>query len=372
MTNEFADAIKPGPPPPTHQVDHPHFYQHAHEQQALEAKARNMTRQQLFDNGFITVEDLDDEELRAGICRDAHGRIPKPTKTMDMVPRDLYDAMVAEHAKRFDEKLRQQLDSALDTMARNMVDPTVEPKDQMYAATWFVDRVRGKSVERVAVQVTKAPYEELLSDVAHITKAQHEAMKRGAIDVESYELPEGTVPEGVSPVHEAGAEPTDAPGVSGGQGDQHGHRGQGLVDQSGGELRPGENVASQYVATHDSSGERERGAQDGSAWELPLAPTPFDPLPEAPSFDNLATSNPVAPKTLSEQIRGAQDRGIEVAQARANRKTIIENAKKRRRMMRATGTDVLVDALTGTPGFAQAQERLLSEDTNERRDGDAG
>lgn len=310
--NPFYDAIQPGPAPPTSQaVDHPHFFQHAHEQQRLAAKARNMTRQQLFDNGFLTAEDLDDEELRAGRCRDAHGRIPKVTKTMEMVPRDLYDEMVAEHAKRFDERLRQQLDTALDTMAEVMADDTQEAKDRMDAAKWFVERVRGKSVDRVAVTVSKAPWEELLGDVAHITKAQHMALKEGAIDAEVVADPEAVpqagsdgLPEGVPPIHEA---------------------------------------------------------SPVQEYQLPLAPTPFDPAPPVPSFDNLATSSPTAPQSLSEHLRQAQDAGTEVAAGRAQRKKLINDAKRRRIAKRAVGQDVVrrnIDA----ERFADAQARLADDE----------
>ena len=312
MTNEFFEAIQPGPPPPTRTVDHPHFYRHVHEQEKLKQQARNMTRQQLFDNGFITVEDLDDEELRAGRCRDAHGRIPKVNKTMEMVPRDLYDEMVAEHAKRFDEKLRQQLDTALNTFVEVMTDPTCEPKDRMEAARFFVERVRGKSVERVAVSVSKAPWEELLGDVAHVTRAQHEAMKAGAIDVEFTALPEAGVPEGVSEVHEA----------------------------SEAEVEVGRNFA-------NTAGRAEEWPSDPSI-------TPAEP---APSFDALATSNPVGEPTLSEAIRAAQAEQVRIAEARNQRRKLVQDAKKRRMAARASGTDVLRRNVP-QEAMAKMQERL--------------
>lgn len=311
MTNEFHDAIQPGPPPPTHTVDHPHFYQAAHDQQRLNQQARNMTRQQLFDNGFLTAEDLDDEELRAGRCRDPHGRLPKVTKTMEMVPRDLYDEMVAEHAKRFDERLRQQLDTALDTMADIMADDANEPKDRMEAAKWFVERVRGKSVERVAINVSKAPWEELLGDVAHITRAQHLALKEGAIDAE---VVEDEVLTDLSAVH-------------------------------------GTNAAS------EADQEGRLGPGESQAWEEPVIPTPFEPVPAAPSFDNLATSSPTAPQTLSEHLAQAANEQIRVAEARANRKKTIDEAKRRRKARRFVAADVLSKNIDAER-FAEAQERL--------------
>lgn len=305
--NIFHEAISEPPHVArTHDVtDHPPFFQAAIEQQKRQQQAARMTRQQMFDNGFLRVEDLDDEELRYGLCRDEHGRIPKRTNKTEMVPRDLYDEMVNEHAKRFDERLRQQLDVALNTMAEVMVDPSAEPKDKMEAAKWFVDRVRGKSVERVAVHVQKQPWEELLGDVAHVTRAQHEARKMGIIDAE---VVEDVVPEGVSEVHEASeveAEPDP-------------------VDWVG-----------------------EYGAMTG----------PHAPAEPTPSHDSLATSSPTAPPTLSDHLRAAQDEAVRVAEARATRRKLVEDAKKRRRAMRATGGDVLrtnIDA----EAFGATQDRF--------------
>lgn len=188
--NPFADAIKPSKDAPkTHTVhDHPPFFQHAIEQEKLKQQARNMTRQDMFNNGLLTVEDMDDEELRCGRMRDNNGKIPRVTKTLEMVPRDLYDEMVAEHNRRTQENYRQMMDVALNTIVEIMVDPTVEPKDRLDAAKHIKEQVMGKTPERVQVTTTKLPYEQLMGDVAQITRAQHLAMKQGALDVESFEV----------------------------------------------------------------------------------------------------------------------------------------------------------------------------------------
>ena len=289
LTQQRAHAAK------THTVtNHPHFFQAAIEQQKLADKARNMTRQEMFNNGFIRVEDLDDEELRYGMCRDSRGRIPKRTNKTEMLPRDLYEAMVAEHSKRFDENLRQQLDVALNTMSDIMVDPTAEPKDKMEAAKWFVDRVRGKAVDRVQVQVSKAPWEELLGDVAHVTRAQHEARKMGIIDAEVVEE---------APDSEAIAEQP-----------------QDVVEEPN--------------------------------FEIPVD-QPWAAAEPAPSHDNPVNSNTVAAAPLSERMREAQDEAARVAEARAARNKLVQEAKRKRRAMRASGGDVLRRKLAEDIGVAQ-------------------
>ncbi|UOW92882.1 hypothetical protein SEA_LEOPARD_4 [Mycobacterium phage Leopard] len=318
--NIFHEAIANKPElPKTHDVtNHPHFFQAAIEQERRKQQAARMTRQEMFMNGFIRVEDLDDEELRLGRCREANGRIPVSRTKTEMVPRDLYDEMVAEHARRFDENLRQQLDLALNTMAEVMTDPTAEHKDKMEAAKWFVDRVRGKAIDRVAVHVQKQPWEELLGDVAHVTRAQHEAMKRGEpiLDAEVVEAPEDTV----------AAKAADEPEA---------WEREPLVDP----------VAGQH-----------REAQ------------PFIPPEPAPSHVAPATSNPVEEAQLSEKLRAAQEEARRVAEARAARQKLIAQAKQKRRAMKATGGDVL-RKLVGedADAFTRVQDRMsdMAPDTQD-------
>jgi hypothetical protein len=109
MSNPFWEAVQPTERQQiTHEVvDHPPFFRDAVESNKLREQARGMSRQQLFDNGIIGVADLDDEELRAGRCRDNLGRIPKVTKTMENIPRDIYEAMVQEHQIRSQDKFRR-------------------------------------------------------------------------------------------------------------------------------------------------------------------------------------------------------------------------------------------------------------------------
>jgi hypothetical protein len=339
--NEFYDAIQPGPPPPTKQVEGPHFYRDVHAQEKLRQQARNMTRQQLFDNGFLTVEDLDDEELRYGRCRDSAGRIPKVTKTMEMVPRDLYDEMVAEHLNRTKEKYRQNLDAALQVMVDIMGDESCEPKDRMEAAKHIIERQLGKSVERVAVSVTKEPWQELLGDVAQITRAQHLALKEGAIDAEVVEAPVDSGPEQI-----------------GSEGSAH------LPQDDATLYAPSPDEAT----TPDGHYPREQGWGPDVGSGDPSISRAID----APSHTNLARSNPVGERTLSEAIRAAEAEQRRVAEARAQRTKLVDQAKKRRRAQRAVGADVLRRNVPAD-AFAKAQERLA--DTNapmEREDDGAG
>ena len=292
--NIFADAIKATrhQPNTTQVTDHPNFFQDVIDQEALKAKARKMTRQDMFNNGLLTVADMDDEELRCGRMRDGNGRIPKVTKTMEMVPRDLYDEMVAEHQRRTHEKFRQQLDAALDTMVEIMTDQTAEPRDRADAAKYLMERVIGKTPERVQVAVAKAPWEEIAMEVGRLTRAEHEQRVLGnVVDAEVVE----TQHECTADVHgtcpDCGAPPPD-PDL----------------------------------------------ATDPPPFVAPT-PSAFAPAPPVPSHDNPMTSNPVVAVANSERMRWRACDAAHLAQLRAEAKDKRQGAKKRRIVLRTMGLD---------------------------------
>jgi hypothetical protein len=335
--NPFHDAVaEPPPAAPTYEiVNHPHFFQaRIDEQRRI---PRNLTRQQMFERGLLRVEDLDDEELRFGCCRDEFGKIPKNSAKLEMVPRDLYDEMVAEHLRRTQEKYRQQLDAALNTMVEIMTDESCEPKDRMEAAKHIIERVAGKTPDKVQVQVSKEPWQELLGDVAHITKAQHEAMKAGAIDVESFEVSPNGEPLG----------PDD------------GMAGASTVGPHGGEQGHGAPTGVGDAQTHTAQQPAPNRQEPNEQWLAGDGST-FGAAQPAPSHLAPATNQP-----LSEHLREAQEQAVRVAEARAARESLVKKAKQRRKAQRATGSNVL-RRMVDADGFQAAQERFTAavEDTH--------
>jgi len=145
------------------------------------------TRQEAFDRGYLTVKDLDDEELRHGRCRDQFGRIPKVDGKTELIPAEKFDEMVAEHELRFKQRLRERLDSMIDVMVGIAEDETVEPRDRLEAAKYIFERTAGKTPETVNVNVKAAPWEELFGSVAGIasmSREEHKQVQAGIIDVE--------------------------------------------------------------------------------------------------------------------------------------------------------------------------------------------
>lgn len=178
----------------------------------------NCTRQECFDQGYLTVKDLDDEELVAGRCRDQSGYIPRNSKKTELIPKEKYDDMVAEHEARFKQKLRQNLDDMVDIMVDIAKDETAEPRDRFEAAKYIFERTAGRTPETVNVTVRAAPWEALFGDisgVAAITRAEHKAAQRGIIDVEyTEEEADGAKSPGMGE-EDAGDQATMAPVAQG-------------------------------------------------------------------------------------------------------------------------------------------------------------
>jgi hypothetical protein len=249
----------------------------------------------MFNNGLLTVEDMDDEELRAGRMRDSMGRIPKVTKTMENVPRDLYDAMVQEHQQRTQERYRQTMDAALDTIVDIMLDDTVEPRDRLEAAKHVKEQVMGKTPDKVQLAVTRAPWEDIVMEVGRMTRAEHAARQAaiasGVIDAEVVE-----------------------------------------------EAPTGEEVRARPAATDGpDTGTTPPGGLGGQHCDGVVGDPRITPAPAAPSYNNPATNSPEPTPSNSDIIAAQHCDMLELAARRAAAKKRIQGAKKQRIIKRAMG-----------------------------------
>jgi hypothetical protein len=160
--------------------------------QITQDELSKMSRQQAFDRGLLTVQDLDDEELRAGRCRGPDGKIPVVTGKTSTIPRDIFDEVVAEHEQRTNQRLRERLDTMVDVIVGVAIDDTVEPRDRFEAAKYVFERLAGKTPERINVAVTRAPWEEMLMGIAKVTREESHARRLGnAIDAEVVDTDSG-------------------------------------------------------------------------------------------------------------------------------------------------------------------------------------
>jgi hypothetical protein len=287
------------------------------------------SRQECFDMGFLTVQDLDDEELRYGRCRDDRGRIPKDSKKTELIPKEQYEAMVQEHELRYKQKLRQRLDSMIDIMTDIAEDETVEPRDRFEAAKYIFERTAGKTPDTVNVNIKSAPWEDLLGEItgiASIKREQHREVGAGIIDVEAEELPNddtaeedqhsqsaddssgGYAQEFAPEVVPEVPETTDAVPVQGPNGYSAGEPGQ---RQDVGDRDTPVQGPSDLVTTHDNHDIYGRRADEN--------------------------------RSYAEQARAA-DR---LAKARKERREKVQQAKKQRKIARAMGADAIKDEITG-------------------------
>lgn len=112
--------------------------------------------------GEIEPEDLDDEELARGMCRDVNGNFPrKPPVT---VPRVMYDRMTQVLFKRAEEALRENLVNAAESMGKIIGDPEVDAGTRLKAAQWLYERLMGKAPTEVRV-TQERPFEHILTKV---------------------------------------------------------------------------------------------------------------------------------------------------------------------------------------------------------------
>lgn len=343
-----------------------------------EEALRTKTRQECFELGILTVKDLDDEELVKGRCRDHTGRIPQRNKHTELIPSDLFDEMVAEHEARYRQRLRETLNDALDVAVEVMNDDTVEPRDRLEAAKWVTERAAGKSVEHIAHTVEMKPWEGMLTDISGIgaiSRAKHrelqaEGGRAGIIDVEIVDdddvplqgVPvagEGDAEPDVVQIHqprpdEPGGEPTAGPLQEGegaipraeddGRGSDvhHGEvqRGQVGTDgatasdplQQGTSVRQESDTAIRYV-----DGERDFGRDP--AMDAPER----EPAPVVPDVYEQYGSKRTERQTYADQVRNAET----LAARRKAAKDRVQNAKKYRKIARATGADAIKDEITG-------------------------
>lgn len=358
--NPFAAALGKPEVAPTYQLPHKPFFGVDQDAQTR-ARREGMTRQELFEDGALSVADLDDEELRVGRCRGIDGRIVTGGQRTKMMPRDIYDAMVQEHMSRTNEKIRTQVDAALGVLVDIMTDDTNEPKDRADAAKYLFERHAGKTPERVQVAVAKAPWEELIGGIARMSRAESEALRGKAIERgnRGAEIMDAEVVE-----HEAEVwDPRSGPGrmPSAGEGVQ----GAGARDD---ELRDGKPDAPQrkfasratdYTATTDDARLQE-GYQEQVHAAEPDYRSPVEqlgihdlhlmgdqrivpPMPIPTHYHPQANDAPdvVLAKTNAELLREQQDAAKELSERRAAAKAKIQNAKKRRIIAKTMGRDAV-------------------------------
>jgi hypothetical protein len=113
--------------------------------------------QQLID-GDITIDDLDDDEIMAGRCKDSRGKFTGRPRAM--LPRELHDAMRREFHKRIEEKYQDGMDLALATLQDVMNNRMAAAPARVRAAEVWIERVQGKVPDKIDSTVTIRKFED--------------------------------------------------------------------------------------------------------------------------------------------------------------------------------------------------------------------
>lgn len=124
------------------------------------SKPKVYTREFLFAYGKLPIEELDDEELARGQIRRSDGTWTNNKN----IPREVFQAAQAELFKRADQRLRENLMTAVDTMAEIASGSAYEPEVRIRAAQFIYERVRGKNPD-VVIHTQDKPFEVMMTDM---------------------------------------------------------------------------------------------------------------------------------------------------------------------------------------------------------------
>lgn len=313
------------------------------------------TRQEAFDRGYLTVKDLDDEELRHGRCRDRFGRIPKVDGKTELIPAEKFDEMVAEHELRFKQRLRERLDSMIDVMVGIAEDETVEPRDRLEAAKYIFERTAGKTPETVNVNVKAAPWEELFGSVAGIasmSREEHKQVQAGIIDVEFDDLQDVDDDAGPSQGVPQDGEATGADVENVRQG-RHADYGQDSANAEGvghqDRYEDTSAVVPHDLPGYDSAADEQlpegTGIPEQHAGDIERVPKGYVQTDIASTHDNEMTygRKPDEERSYAAQARAAAD----LARRRKEARDARNAAKKARKIARAMGADAIKNEISG-------------------------
>lgn len=139
------------------------------------------SRETLWKNGRLPVEELTDEELARGTIRRDDGTWVDTKR----VPREVYDKAVRELFKRSDEKLQQSLLDCVDSIVEIAQGTAYEPADRLKAATWVFERLRGKTPTEIKV-TQEAPWQVVMDGMVGGSR-EESRKRRGVIDAEVVE-----------------------------------------------------------------------------------------------------------------------------------------------------------------------------------------
>ena len=121
--------------------------------------ARVPDRYQALVKGEMSVEDLDDDELIQGRLRAVDGtfkgRVP------NAIPRSLHKAVVKELVSRTERRLLADLEDMYAVLREIAEAPRAPAVARVQAATYLIERVSGKTPDKVEIHADVRKFEQL-------------------------------------------------------------------------------------------------------------------------------------------------------------------------------------------------------------------
>lgn len=121
------------------------------------------TRHQMLIDGDITVDDLDDEELRKGRCRNRNGDFGG--RPPSVLPAALVTTMQVELRRRINTKFAELADEALEALHDVFRNKNNAAVARVSAANSVLERVVGKVPDKVMQEVVVHKFEEDMADI---------------------------------------------------------------------------------------------------------------------------------------------------------------------------------------------------------------
>ena len=146
---------------------------------SIQDRIEKLDRVQRFMQGFLTVEELDDDEIVGGYVRDSNGN---PIANQRIGVRFQQD-MVKELARRMNKFLQMKLPNMLKVVTDIAESDIVEPQDRLKAAVWAAERVIGKTPEVIVHGRTDKPYESIFENIESGSREAYRVNSQRAIEV---------------------------------------------------------------------------------------------------------------------------------------------------------------------------------------------
>lgn len=138
-------------------------------QQAKAREAGVPMRSHMLLAGKLTVQELDDEELSRGRCRDRAGGF---SGIAPALPHHIVRQMQRELIKRGGDQFSKAYLAAIKTLQGIATDPSEKAADRVKAAALIIERVSGKVPEKVVL--ADGTWDETFDDIILKTKRAEE------------------------------------------------------------------------------------------------------------------------------------------------------------------------------------------------------